>query len=233
LPVWDNDTSNPQAQHDWSSWGRAVAVDATRDDVPVGETTTVDFMGIPRVGSTVVGLNKFYVVPVTASTLEPINQAIQNGDARLRSAILAALGRDLKVGDFILFIGTHVTSKEIDDWTWSTFWWHDKPNDGPFAKDRPDEVKGVWRNYLMALTDDQVAPREPDGSPLVGYNPWLEGKFNNGIVSNCMSCHHRAGFPPVSFLPVTRGLPDPASDPAFRPGRLQTDFMWSILFESK
>ena len=236
LPVWDNDTSNPEAGHHWRSWKRVVAVDATRQDVPAGETTTVPFMGIPRPKSKVVGLNRFYVVPVTAATLGPINQAIQSRDADLRLAIRMALERDLQVGDFILFIGTHVTSKEIDDWTWATFWWHDEPDAGRFAQNRPDEVKGVWRNYVMAIADDQVKPLESDGSPLIGYNPWLEGGFGNGIVSNCMTCHRRASYPFTSFLPVTRGLPNPDTDPAFtppgdpafKPGRLQLDFLWSV-----
>src|SRR5262249_4954859 len=128
--------------------------------------------------------------------------------------------------------GSSRPTKEIDDWTWSTFWWHDQPDAGPFAADRPSEVKGVWRNYLMTIADDQVTPREPDSSPRVAFNPWLEARFQNGILSNCMTCHHRASFPPAAgtgFLPVRRGAPNPAADPALAPGRLQLDFLWSII----
>jgi hypothetical protein len=96
-------------------------------------------------------------------------------------------------------------------------------------------VKGVWRNYLMVNADDQVTPREHDGSPHIGFNPWLEARFSNGPLTNCMTCHHRASWPRgVDFIDPAhpeqqRGLPDAANDPAFAPGRLQTDFMWSII----
>jgi hypothetical protein len=50
-----------------------------------------------------------------------------------------------------------------------------------------------------------------------------------------MTCHHRASWPGTvpfidpSHLEWMRGLPDPANDPAFASGRLQTDFLWSII----
>jgi hypothetical protein len=233
LPIWDNVPANPASQgNPWSTWKRVVGVDASRTQVPAGETMTISFEGISHPGTHVVGRNQFYAVPVTADTIQAINQAIQDGDAGLQLDVQGALGRNLQVGDYLLFLGFHVTSKEIDDWTWSTLWWHDRPDDGPFAADRPDEVKGVWRNYLMTNADDQVTPREPDGSPRIGFNPWLEARFQNGILSNCMTCHHRASYPQTNFLPIRRGPPDPNTDPAFRPGRLQTDFMWSVILQS-
>jgi hypothetical protein len=236
LPTWDNDPANPASQgNPWNTWKRVVAVDMTRQQIPSGETMTIPFGGISRPGSLVVGRDRFYTVPVTADIIDSINQAIQDGDVGLMIDIQSAIGRDLMVGDFLLFLGFHITSKEIDDWTWSTLWWHDRPDDGPFAADRPPEVKGVWRNYLLTIADDQVTPPEPDGSPRVGFNPWLEARFQNGILSNCMTCHHRASFPPApgtQFLPIRRGLPNPATDPALKPGRLQMDFLWSILDRS-
>jgi hypothetical protein len=236
LPIWDNDPANPASQgNPWNTWKRVVAVDMMRQQIPAGETMTISFGGISRPGSRVIGRDRFYAVPVTADIIESINQAIQGGDTGLMIDIQSALGRDLMIGDFVLFVGFHITSKEIDDWTWSTLWWHDRPDDGLFAADRPIEVKGVWRNYLMTIADDQVTPREPDGSPRAGFNPWLEARFQNGILSNCMTCHHRASFPPAfgtGFLPIRRGLPNPATDPAFQPGRLQMDFLWSIIDRS-
>ena len=85
----------------------------------------------------------------------------------------------------------------------------------------------------MAVADDQVTPKQTDGSPHVAYNPWLEAAFPasagaNGIVSNCMACHHLATAPDVNFFPVRRGAPDPAQDPAYQGNRLRTDFLWSI-----
>ena len=240
LPIWDDDPANPEMSHTWDTWKRIVAVDPVRRQIPAGETTTISFLGAEHRGSAVVGLDRFYSVTVDASILAPITQAIAGGDTGLVTSIRGALGRDLKIGDRLLFLGCHMTSKEIDDWTWSTFWWHDQPDAGPFGADRPAQVAGVWRNYRMAVADDQLTPSQPDGSPRVAYNPWLEGNFSNGIVSNCMSCHHRATYPPAQtsrqlppFLPVTRGAPDPSSDVAYRPRRLQTDFMWSVALQSR
>jgi hypothetical protein len=131
-------------------------------------------------------------------------------------------------------VALHYTTKEIPDWVWATFWWHDKPNDGPFAAHRPDQVGGVWRNYLMDTAYSMDTPREADGKPHAVYNPWLEARFRNGTVSNCMTCHRRAiysGLPKdAAFLPVTRGTP-PAGDARFTDAT-KLDFLWSVMFES-
>lgn len=137
-------------------------------------------------------------------------------------------------------VALHYTTKEIPNWVWATFWWHDKPTDGPFAKARPGEtiVRGVWRNYLMAVSFDMDLPKEADGSPHVAFNPWLEARFANGVNSNCMTCHQRAVWDPQipddagnapPFLPITRGVASP-DDPLFRTST-KVDFLWSLLFE--
>jgi hypothetical protein len=231
LPVWDNEPTQPLDENNpFRTWKRVVAVDATRQDVPDTETADVTFYDTAYPSSRIVGLNRFYNRRVDAAMLATIDAIKDDG---VRILVKKVLGRDLRVGDYILFLGFHATTKEIDDWTWQTFWWHDKPLDGKFAAGRPDAVKGVWRNYLMAVAADEVNPKEPDGSPLIGFNPWLEGTFRAGTQSNCMSCHHRASHPRVSFLPVRRGPPDTRDDPAFKPGRLQTDFLWSIVDQAK
>jgi len=227
LPVWDDEPTRPiQEGNPYTTWKRVVAVDGTMQNVPAGTFTDIRFNGRLFSHAHVVGLDRFYAVKIDDAMLQGI---LSNPDSGILVTIQRVLGRDLRAGDYLLYLGMHVTSKEIDDWTWQTFWWHDEPNDGPYAADRPDAVKGVWRNYLMVNADDQVTPKEPNGAPHISFNPWLEAGFPNGPVSNCMSCHHRASYPgTISFLPVTRGLPDPANDPAFAAGRLQTDFMWSI-----
>ena len=37
----------------------------------------------------------------------------------------------------LVLLAVHVTTKEIPDWVWATFWWHDRPDTGPFAAGRP------------------------------------------------------------------------------------------------
>ena len=165
-----------------------------------------------------------------------------NGQPFLAAVAQASFGRPLAVGDFAVLVALHATTKEIDDWVWATYWWHDKPSDGPFAQNRVGSISGVWRNYLMDVSYDLNLPTEKDGGPHVTFDPWLEARFadgghgGGGVVSNCMNCHNRASWPRRTadtcpsrrcFLPVYRGNPD-FEDPAYAPGRLRTDFLWSI-----
>lgn len=48
-------------------------------------------------------------------------------------------------GDYVVLVGFHAATRELPNWVWTTFWWHDRPNDGPYAADRPSSVRGVWR----------------------------------------------------------------------------------------
>jgi hypothetical protein len=229
LPVWDGATDNPTRPHPYQTWKRMVAIDPTRTNIPPGETTTVNFHG-SHPGSQVVGLDRFHVVVVDQQTADNAN----NND-RLRGFVNDVLGRPLQAGDSVVFLGTHLTTKEIDDWVWATIWWHDRPDTGPFAADRTDNVKGVWRNYVMSTTYDLNLPMESDGTAHIAFNPYIEAGFPSGIVSNCMNCHHRAALrtpqQPTSFLPIFRGNPDP-NDPAYAAGLLRTDYLWSIPFNA-
>lgn len=146
-------------------------------------------------------------------------------------------------GDFMVLVAMHYTTKEIPNWVWATFWWHDKPNDGPYSKNRPADtlVKGLWRHFLMDVSYDMNEPKESDQTPNAVFNPWLEARFPNGVNSNCMTCHQRAVWPegPVStvlppqervpWLPITRGAAA-ASDRLFK-DRTKLDFLWSLLLE--
>jgi hypothetical protein len=229
MPIWDPE-ANPISSrgNPYSTWKRTVAIDPTRTNIPPDETMTITFLNAPRPNSHVVGLDKFHFVVLDAQTAA---NAMANG--RLAQFVRDVFGDDrpLQAGDFVVFAGSHLTTKEIDDWVWATFWWHDRPDAGPFAADRPDTVKDVWRNYLMSASYDLNLPLELDGKPHITFNPWLESGFPNGGVSNCMNCHHRAAFPPRNFLPIFRGNPDP-TDPAYAAGLLRTDYLWSIPFSA-
>jgi hypothetical protein len=236
MPIWDPEanSANPTGAHHYSTWKRIVVVDPTRTNIPPNETTTINFHG-PKPNSHVVGLDKFHYVVVDAQIAANVN-----GNGRLQEFIqdvfsdtsIFGNNRTLQEGDYLVFSGTHLTTKEIDDWVWATFWWHDQPDQGPFAADRTDNVKGVWRNYLMSASYDLNLPKEGDGTPHISFNPWLEAHFASGVLSNCMNCHHRAALPPPpSFLPIFRGNPDPG-DPAYGPNKVRTDFLWSIVFRN-
>jgi hypothetical protein len=149
----------------------------------------------------------------------------------------------LTVGDYAVLVGFHFATREIPKWVWATFWWHDRPTEGPFAADRPRSVRSVWRHYLMDVAYDMDRPREHDASPKITFNPYLEGAQIDGVRSNCMVCHRRAvwgrqpgigtlssfGDPlPISSI-VVRG--SEAARATYMPDfdrRLKLHFLWSI-----
>lgn len=159
-------------------------------------------------------LDKFYYI--TLNTIELVNSA--------KNALRDASDDNEmpRLGDHAVLVAMHVTTKEIDDWVWATYWWHHKPNDGLFGNDRPASIKRPWNNYLMDVTLDDVIPMDhADEAPwkvrkelgefeprarlaekgIVIYpnscfNPWLEAGLDRGIFSNCMSCHRRARWVP-------------------------------------
>ena len=154
-----------------------------------------------------------------------------------RTAIIA-LGRPIAVNDRLALVGINMMTHEQHDWVWAAFWWHDRPEVGPFAADRPSALRGPWRNYLMQAAFDAETPRASDGGAHICFNPWLEARFpdhgkGGGTVSNCLSCHQRASYPAAPFLPVTRGAPNLREDPALAPDRLRTSFLWSLPLHAK
>jgi hypothetical protein len=229
MPIWDPELNPPLPDgNPFNTWKRCVAVDPTRRTIPVGETTTQ--FCFPKstldkpVSMAVVPLSAFYHFKVNAAQAQAI---------KANPSFIPGKG-NLAAGDYVALIAFHYTTKEIPDWVWSTFWWHDKPNEGPFAQDRTVHVKGVWRNYLMDTTFSMDTPAAADKGPNAAFNPWLEARFVDGTVSNCMTCHRRAVFSgndtDFEFEPVTRGTPA-KDDPRF-PGATKLDFLWSLRMET-
>jgi hypothetical protein len=150
--------------------------------------------------------------------------------ADLPSARRVAHDPTLTAGDPVILLGMHVTTKEIPDWVWATYWWHDRPDDGPLGADRPAAVPGAARHYLMDVAYSAATPLADDHGPHACMNPWLEARFPSGLHSNCLTCHQRAAFGAGDYLPVTRALLSPA-DPYFA-GKTTTDFLWSLALEA-
>ncbi len=225
MPVWDPaDNTARRGGNDYTRWSRVVAVEPrTSAAAPID----LQFVGrrYPAARRVPLDLPHLMLDAATAAHLA------RDPGARKLAALV--LGRSLRAGDALALVGVHFATKEIRDWVWGTFWWHDEPERGPFAADRPDSVRGAWAHYLLDVSFDDATPRERDGSARITFNPWLEGRFpdggrGGGLVSNCLACHRRAGYPAEDFLPVTRGAPDLAHDAAYAPGRLRTSFLWSI-----
>lgn len=115
MPVWDNEPTQPVTERNpFRTWKRVVAVDGMRKTVPDGETANVTFYDKEFPSSRVVGLARFYYVRTDAALIDTM---AQNPDDGVRILTRKILGRDIKVGDYVVFLGLHATTREIDDWT--------------------------------------------------------------------------------------------------------------------
>jgi hypothetical protein len=155
--------------------------------------------------------------------------------------------------DYVILVGFHFATHELPEWLWATFWWHNLPGKGKYGEDRPASLKGVWQNYLMTVSYDMDEPREPDATPHIAYNPYLEGGLRDGLTSNCMTCHRRATWPQQASVPIrlsdNERVNEPLASMVVR-GRdaaqatyfgvdnpyenlLKTGFLWSLVFNAR
>jgi hypothetical protein len=233
MPVWDPEHNPPRrGGNPYITWQRVVAIDPVARSQPP-RSLRIGFAGFTFANARRVGIKMLYHVVVDGLMAERMMR-----DPGARKAALIALGRPLSKGDYLVLVGANLATRELSDWVWASLWWHDRPNEGPFAEDRPDALRVEWRNYLLQAAFDSDKPTASDGGAHICFNPWLEGRFpdtgqGGGTQSNCMACHRRASYPPVSFLPVTRGAPELGTDPAYRPGRLRTSFLWSLAMHAR
>ena len=188
----------------------------------------MSLVGRPRQAARRVPLASLLHVAVDA----PLARKLM-GDPRSRKAALIALGRELRPGDWLAMVAVHVVGKKDVGWAWATLWWHDSPDAGPFAAGRPASLRNALRSYLLDVAYPMQGGRAGGTVERSCFNPWLEARFpdggsGGGLASNCIDCHRRASYPPVSFLPIRRGTPEAQGDPATDSSQLQTDFIWSV-----
>jgi len=233
LPVWDPQ-SNPARQggNDYTTWRRVIAIDP-HGEVRGAPPVPIDFAGKSFPAARRTDVRDFYHVKVSADLASRLSR-----DRSAQKLAALALGRPLAAGDFLVLVAANLATKEVRDWVWATWWWHDRAETGPFAADRPSSLVGKWRNYLLQVAFDEVAPADPDQGPHICFDPWLEGRFpdggqGGGTASNCLACHRRASFPGAEFLPVTRGAPDLTNDAAYASGLLRTNFIWSLALHAR
>jgi hypothetical protein len=217
LPVWDFEPTNPpDKNNDSDTWKRVLAV--APPDEPAAEAVKVLFAKKEHLAR-VVPIKEFYNFKVGKKQLKSVQDALDDPT--------------VKEGDSVILVAMHLTTKEMPEWVWATYWWHDRPDSGPYSADRPppNKLSGVWRHFLMNTTYSMETPREFNGEPHACYNPWLETAFSDGMSSNCMSCHRLATYPETEFIPVPRGKVPP--DQATFKGKVKTDFLFSISDRAK
>jgi hypothetical protein len=230
MPIWDpeaNSQTEPNGNspvespfnqaYPYGRWSRFVAVDAGMTQPDPQRFMEIRRTGKPTERVHVVPLSSFYRVRIGPRELPEI-QRLSKGRVPF----------EVTANDYLVLAALHFTTKEIPNWVWATFWWHDRPDTGPYGFDRPGLVLGRFRNYLMNVSYSMNDPREPDGGPHIAFNPWLEGPQTGGVTSNCMSCHRRATWPlDVSMIDTKRGEVSTADEGLFD-RRLKLDFIWTL-----
>lgn len=134
-------------------------------------------------------------------------------------------------GDFLVLESLHVATREIEDWTWQTYWWTTSAQ--PTA-DRPDRIslESPWTNYAMKTTLDDSFP-DPTKPDYQVANPYMEFRIKDGSRSNCMSCHRRAAYDPAATATNTRVSNAAKVYPGRVPnsyfeGLAKTSFLWTV-----
>lgn len=167
-------------------------------------------------------------------------------------------GDTAKAGDIALLVAMHVTSKEISNWTWQTFYWDynpaspTSPSSALAAKLKPTQLSSSAAHYSLSTSYVEVIPNQPvsggknQGIPMIGYNPYLEAGFSPatfvdypntlnpklqyGIQTNCMSCHALATPQSIDTSGNTFYSTAQYVDmkSSFFINKVQLDFAWSI-----
>ncbi len=217
LPYWAGPTASTNLTNPTpDTWTQCVAVVPPGTVAPASPTDCI-CNGTPRTCE-VVTLDRMYAFKLTAAEV-----ADMASDSSLA-------GGPLEEGDWAALMAMHTTSKEIDRWTWQTFWWTPTPDASPDGDFRPDAVRREFRNYAMCTAWSMNGPPESEtGTPEVCFNPWLETGLQgiDGVQSNCMTCHQLAAWPNFSTPYQANGFVSP-DDAALFGSSLRVDFLWSV-----
>ncbi|MEP7327942.1 MAG: hypothetical protein ABI777_01930 [Betaproteobacteria bacterium] len=264
LPIWNPAYPPPPdggvPMH--TTWTNAVAVDPS-DRYAEGSLQQVNVNGTVananRTWAPVVSLRRFHSHRLTNP--EDVADAraymaMMSSAAGEQERLVTNAGQIPEVGDYVVLLAMHVTTKELDDWTFQTFWWMPSPHTAPFGDDRPATVRAPFDNYQMCTAYSVVSPRGANGSLPICFNPYLETDLGPtkpytmdgksfppdpmaGTRSNCQNCHRRAAFPAFdSKAPASADFGHVANDgyrspnDAYFAPLLKTDFVWSIALKN-
>ena len=244
VPYWNgtgtNATTNPTNPTS-ETWKQCVLAD------PTGKATNTQPLvcnqGNP--GEITMPAGTYQVLPVSATPSQSAWYAValtqaEVDDLKAMNTLDVPQG-NLQAGDFAILTAQHVSSREIDNWTWQTFWWSPNPSSVPAQPPNvispPSTIAKPWNMYVGCSAYFMVTPpTDPKGQPLLCFNPYLETdltgldnepktKQATGVSSNCMTCHRAAAWPTNDYAEAF--LLD-AGDPRWFTGNTKTDFAWSM-----
>lgn len=245
VPYWagngSNATSNAQNPTP-DTWKQCVLADPTgqaKNDQPIDCNGTQLAAGSYQVVpvSTDPTKSAFYAIQLTQAEIDDLKLLNQNevlGGSNVQV-------NQLKAGDYALFVASHVSTREIDNWTWQTFWWSPDPQNAPNLPENyttaPATIAEPWNNYVACTAYYMVAPpTDSNGKPLYCFNPYLETGLTQlqneprtsgatGVASNCMTCHRAAAWPTNDYAQAFLLQPN---DAKWFTGNTKVDFAWSM-----
>lgn len=180
-----------------TSWPGCVYIDTKNKGASTASSVDSDCTAGPGSSNTY-GLGDFVYYPVTSDNIAAFK-------------VLVSGQEKLSVGDVIVLMAMHVTTREIDEWTWQTYFWTPNPANPPLpssqaiANARPAQLTGAAAHYAMSIGYQMVTPNQPIvggqsvGGPVVVYNPYLESDFNAATF----------GTPPVNVGILAPGSQTP------------------------
>ncbi|GAB4107742.1 hypothetical protein GCM10028791_01890 [Echinicola sediminis] len=183
-------TSGGETQFDIAVWPGTIDSLAAFPESDWGSYVTVDVNNKGNVENGVYPLDDFIHFKLNDEDVYFLNQEFSENSGNQFNA---------QPGDVAILVGMHVTTREITNWTWQTFWWTPDPSNPPapssksIADSRPEELKGAARHYAMAVAYYMVNPNEPyEGEDIVGapnyaFNPYLEAGFGPKVFDDAIS----------------------------------------------
>lgn len=245
VPVWIS--PDPAKAFRYNQWTTFVYVDINNKQdknktlVPVTTSNPTD----EQIASATCNVNDFIHYKIDRTGAEYLNSHQDVGTTP---------SRQFFEGEYVLLVAMHVTTKEIRNWTWQTYFWCPDPSNPPSpsskfeASLRPKELKGAASHYAVSVAYAMVWPNQPitGGSdkgarPIIAFNPYLEGGFgkdvfalkNNfrpdfqyGMQTNCMSCHATSAM--TNDNRYCTDMYIDMMDTALFKNKVKLDFAWSI-----
>lgn len=157
-------------------WPGCVYIDS-KNAGPSSANSTDASCARPNASNTF-GLGDFIGYAITPANVSEFQQLVAS-----------QLKQKVEVGDVLILMAMHVTSREMTEWTWQTYFWTPNaakpplPSSSFIAAARPREISAPVAHYAMAIGYQMVAPNQPInggkslGLPVIAYNPYLEAGF--------------------------------------------------------
>lgn len=216
FPVWpDGPIPDTRINYPVQDFWQVVLIDPENRQPEGKKVTGISFRAVNSGDSlefAKVNLNDFFHFTLNQKLATHINNQGSANKATIHA------------GDLAIFCGGHFAAKEINNWTWQTYFWTPDPENPPFPssafiaqyRDSVGHLSETAKHYAAVTVYNMVWPNQPvtggtndpnEVKPMIGYGPYLEPSLSKlgyksalnsnykwGVQSNCMSCHALAAI---------------------------------------